>query len=106
VLTDETGRITQVTGPDPGNVLRAYCENAEGHGYLEPREVTDTVPKSREARLGVFHDPQSLTVDRAIRIRRDRQSRRWVAGDGVHPIQVLARPELPPGAFRMSLPKR
>jgi len=102
VVTDETGRITQVTGPDPGNVLRAFCKNAEGSEFFEPTEVTETVPPSREARLGVFRDLQSLTANQAIRIRRDRQTRRWVAGDGVHPVQVMRQPDLPAGALRIS----
>ena len=103
VLTDEMGRITQVTGPDPGNVLQAFCEKTTGSEFIEPIEVTETVPPSREARLGVFRDLQSLDANQAIRIRRDRQSRRWVAGDGVHPIQVMQQPDLPPGAFRTSV---
>lgn len=106
VQRDEMGRVTQVTGPDPGNVLWAYCESVEGHEFLEPMEVTETLPVSRQARLGVFRDRQSVTVDRAIRIRHDRRSRRWVAGDGVHPIQVMDRPDLPPGAFRTSVADR
>ena len=72
-------------------------------GRLEPLEVTETVPRLGTARLGVFRDYEALDRTWAIWMRRDWQTRRWVAGDGKGPIPVNEAPELPPGAFRRAV---
>jgi len=88
VLTDTRGRVTQVIGLDPRTVLLAYCGSENGSATCDPLEIMDTVPPSREVRLGTFRHPESPDTVRAISIQRNRFSRRWVAGDGEQPIPL------------------
>jgi len=105
--TDDQGRLTRLVGPDPETVLVAYCRSASGgSGFLEPLEITETVPPSRTARLGVFRDLGAFEVNRAIRIRQEWKSRRWVAGTGEDPVHVDLAPELPEDARRVPVRPR
>ena len=88
VLTDTSGRVTKVTGLDPRTVLLAYCGSENETATCDPLEIMDTVPPSREVRVGTFRDPESPDTVRAISIQRNRFSRRWVAGDGEQPIPL------------------
>jgi hypothetical protein len=103
VVTDESGRATEIAGPYPGTVLIAFCRAQGESAFFEPLEITETVPASGSARLGTFRDLDSLETPFAIRIRRDRKTRRWIAGDGKNPIPVSPAPELPPGARRLPI---
>lgn len=98
VRTDDSGQIVEIIGPDPRSVLLAYCASSPAMPRPLPIEITSTAPAMRTARLGVFLDFNSVGAARAIRIRRDSRTRRWVAGP---PIQVIDAPELPPQAIRV-----
>jgi len=103
LLEDAMGRLTRVTGPDPDTVLAAFCRHGGLVSSKQPIEVTRTKLSSSDARLGVFRDLDSLAADKAIRIRRDWKTRRWVTGDGVHPVTVRDAPSLPSAGLQASL---
>jgi hypothetical protein len=101
--TDPQGRVTQIVGPDPRSVLIAYCDSLPERA-LRPVELVEAVPPELGTRHGLFRDEEDPGPLYAIRIRRDEQTRRWVAGDGVGPIDARVAPErrapaqLPPPA--------
>ncbi len=97
---DAEGRIVEIAAPDPAGVLVAYCAAQAPTASLEPLEITETLPRLGMARLGVFRDADLPQATRAIWMRRDWRTGRWVAGDGLGPIPVREAPELPEGAFR------
>ena len=106
VRTDEAGRILEVNGPDPTSVLAAYCEAAPADLGLAPIEITNTVPRFRNARLGTFRDFAALDSDYAIRIRKDWRTGRWIAGGHESvPIQVVKAPERPVDAVGIPVAK-
>lgn len=94
ILTDSSGRMTKVVGLDARTVLHAYCGSGSDSTFCDPLEIMDTVPPSREVRLGTFHDPDWPDEVRAVSIQRDRFTRRWVAGDGKSPIRLTDLPEV------------
>lgn len=101
VRTNAEGEMVEIIGPDPVAVLLAFCESRSGVGELEPIEITETVPRLGDARLGVFRDLGSLQHPVAVWMRKDRRTRRWIAGDGKGPIPTRPAPELPPGSARI-----
>jgi len=103
VLTDEQGRVVSVSGPNPSSVLIAYCNRQDAGGKLEPLELTSTVPVYAGARLGLFRDLDHFEGPLAIRIRRDRATGRWVAGDGRSPLAAVPAPTLPEEAQRFPI---
>lgn len=103
IETDAMGRVVGIVGPDPASVLLAYCRVSR---RLMPLEVTSTAPAVRDARLGVFLDPDDPAHRYAIRIRKDRSTHRWVAQSGGVPLQVITAPELPPQAVRVPVAER
>ncbi len=100
--TDPMGRVTQIVGPDPRSVLIAYCESGLPDRSLQPVELIDAVPPELDARDGLFRNEEQPGELYAIRIRRDEQTRRWIAGDGARPIDARVAPERP--AEEVSLP--
>jgi hypothetical protein len=102
VRKDSLGRVLEVTGPDPKSVLIAYCEASESILGLSPLEITGTVPRFRNARLGLFRDLGALDSVYAIRIRKDASTGRWSAGGTSDaPIPVRPAPHLPPDVVRI-----
>ena len=101
VSRDERGEVVRVAGPDPRTVLSGYCAAGKTSVLLEPLEVLPTVPPMTGSRLGVFRDFGDLSSLFAIRIQKDRKTRRWVAGDGRRPIVHRRAPDLPPEAPRL-----
>lgn len=101
VQRDELGRVTEVSAPDPISVLRAYCASDADADRLQSLEIAATLPPFSSARLGVFRDRDELTTSWAIRIRRDRDSHRWVAGDGSGPLRRTPAPSFPDGHERV-----
>ena len=98
VRRDGEGNVVEVRGPDPASVLASFCDaSSEGPGR-EPIEITSTVPASQEARLGLFRDFSSMESAWMVRIRRDGQTGRWVAGNGLHPVYVTLAPKRQPDA--------
>jgi hypothetical protein len=90
VRLDEQGRIIQVRGPAPGDVLRAYCNAAAGTRRLEPLDTVATELKDGPAHLGLLRDPEQPSMTYAIVIREESETRRWSAGGGPEPL--VARP--------------
>jgi hypothetical protein len=90
VRMDEQGRIIQVRGPAPGDVLRAYCNAASGTRRLEALETVATELKDGPAHLGLLRDPEQPSMTYAIVIREETETRRWSAGGGPEPL--VARP--------------
>ena len=103
VLRDSEGRVTQVNGPNPMTVLEAYCEAASGTYEREPLELAQAAPPSPDQRYGIFRDFSRLESKRAIRIRQDRESQRWIVGDGRTPIRTREAPANPDTIRRASL---
>ena len=97
--TDATGQLVEVAGPDPRSVLVSFCASGRQAGRREPVEVAPAVPPSSGLRFGVFRNlEQPGTPLRAIRIRQDAKTGRWLAGDGRGPIMTEEPPPQPPGA--------
>jgi hypothetical protein len=102
VRTDEKGRVLEVVGPDPASVLVAYCEAGASVLGLAPLEITSTIPRFRTARLGLFRDRSAPDSIYAIRIRKDAETGRWIAGGkGDTPIPIKVAPNLPPDSLRI-----
>ena len=103
VLRDSDDRVTQVSGPNPMTVLKAYCEAASDTYEREPLELAQASPPTPDERFGIFRDFSRLETNRAIRISQDHESQRWVAGDGQTPIPTREAPAEPDTIRRASL---
>ncbi len=106
VRKDDEGQVIEVVGPDPKSVLLSYCNAVPGFLGFEPLSIRSTVPAFREARLGLFKDHENAGAVRAIRIRLDSRSGRWVAGSGRVPIRASDGSDLPPDASSIEISKR
>ncbi len=104
IVRDGRNRVTQVVGPSPMAVLTAYCEalSASEAYEREPLELAQTMPPTPNARFGIFRDFSRLEAPRAIRIVQDRETRRWVAGDGRRPVPTREAPDEPDTIQRVS----
>jgi hypothetical protein len=88
VTRNDLGQVVQVRAADPQSVLVGYCRVAATK-LCDPVELAMSDPPHAQLRLGIF---RGLYDMRAIRIRRDPRTGRWVAGDGKHEIHdYLAR---------------
>ena len=97
IVRDDVGRMTEISGTDPRDVLVAYCsEVVEGDQPRKPLEVAQPVPPEHGVRLGIFTDPRQRGAKFAIRIERRGGARRWSAGGNGEPVRVIKAPELPP----------
>ena len=98
--TDSTGQLVGVEGPDPRSVLIAFCSTGRHGQHRSPIEIMPAVPPNPYVRFGIFRNPdQPDAPPRAIRIRKDRESGRWIAGDGRHPVSTDPAPAHPtPGS--------
>jgi hypothetical protein len=103
VHRDLEDRLTQVVGPNPMTVLKAYCEAASDTYEREPLELAQATPPTANERFGIFRDFSRLETNRAIRISQDRETQRWVAGDGQTPIPTRDAPAEPDTIRRASL---
>lgn len=94
---DATGQLVEVTGPDPRNVLMAYCE--AGAGTRQAIEILPAVPPNPGLRYGLFYSLShgETAQQRVIPIRKDAVTGRWVAGNGRSPIVSMAPPLQPSG---------
>ena len=99
VRNDGQGRVIQIVGPDPRSVAIAFCESAGPERRFEVLDVTPSVPPDAGSRLGLIRDLDKNSFQ-TIPIRRDRETRRWVAGDGLNPIRPSTAP---PGVMRALL---
>ncbi len=97
--TDTTGQLVEVSGPDPRSVLIVFCTTGRQAGLRLPVELAPGAPPSAAQRWGLFRSvDQPGAPTRAIRIRKDPQTGRWIAGDGRTPIPTEEPPVLAPGA--------
>lgn len=103
VRRDDEGLVTQVSGSNPMTVLEAYCKAASGPYEREPLELAQATPPGPDQRYGIFRDFSRLESNRAIRIIQDRETQRWVVGDGRTPIQTREAPADPDTIRRASL---
>jgi hypothetical protein len=91
--TDSTGQVIEVVGPDPKSVLVSFCVTGTRADRREAVTVVDAVPPSLSVRLGIFRNLDRPDAPlRAIRIREDPTTNRWVAGDGRNPVPTEAAP--------------
>jgi hypothetical protein len=98
-VTDAAGQIIMVTGPDPRSVLVAFCNTGHNAGRRQAFAISPAGPPSGTARIGLFRNLEQPDAPmRAIRIRRDTRSGRWLSGDGHSPIQTESAPDLSAGA--------
>jgi len=87
VIKDSAGLPVRVSGPTPAEVLEAFCRVSSAEAVVTPVRL---IPSSiQPGRVGIFEIDGEL---RSIRIREDRASSRWVAGDGTTPIEISAAP--------------
>jgi hypothetical protein len=99
IAKDESGRVIEISGPDPTSVLLAYCLRDQ----CEPLETAAPVAAPAGVRLGIFTTHDGLGPRSAIRIQRRNGAHDWVVGDGSNPIAVAEAPDLPPGTARFPL---
>lgn len=100
VQQDETGRVLEVRGANPEAVLIAFCAAQRDPAPCDPVELATAWPGHSGVRIGIYRGFDDLSRLNAIRIRRDRRSGRWVAGDGTGPVVSYAANQL-----RMSEPR-
>jgi hypothetical protein len=87
-----SGQLSQVSGPDPSQTFTAFCMHASNARKLSPIGITQAVPPKAGERLGIVRDYADLAVPRAVKIRRDQRTRRWVIGDGASTIVPTPAP--------------
>lgn len=88
VERDPMGRVIRISGSNPQIVLDAYCRELRDGIERRPLGLSQAAPPDASERFGVFQNLSQLETDHAIRISRDRETRRWVAGDGRGPIRT------------------
>lgn len=101
VRTNEDGEIVEVVGRNPQDVLFAYCDANKETRRLEPLELAGTIPANSGTRIGVLRNHDEVDGPYAITIRRDRNSRTWVAGNGQDPLEPTLAPVFPEGTQRI-----
>lgn len=88
-----SGALAGVSGPDPGRALAAFCKHSSNVGRLSPLAVTEALPARAGERLGIVRDFTNVAVPKAVRIRQDPRTRRWLIGDGAS--QIVPAPASP-----------
>lgn len=84
------GRIIQVSGPDPWTVLASVCLAWKGE-QLQPVRVIAT--ELQPGRLGIARRAGKSDLV-TIRIKEDLAAGKWVAGDGMTPLELTPAPAL------------
>lgn len=97
---DPGGEVVALRSSDPRSLLVGYCRVGLS-AFCDPVELAYADSPDPEMRYGIFRSFLDL---RAIRIRRDRASREWVAGNGLEPIAELEMDRLHLSATRIPLP--
>ena len=82
IRSDADGRLTQLIGPTPDWVLKAFCASGLGSTGRVPVRVEKSVNGS----LGIFRESGKTS---AITILEDDHSNSWVAGNGADPIRAI-----------------
>jgi hypothetical protein len=82
VERDARGRVTRITAAKPELVMDAICGQVTPSGFCTTREIAQIIAGYPDVKIGRFTDPSDLSKTWTVRLRRDRSSRRWSAGDG------------------------
>jgi hypothetical protein len=82
VRRNDLGQVVEIRAADPRSVLVGYCKVMTAK-LCDPVELALSDPPHAQLRFGIY---RGLDEMRAIRIRREPESGRWVAGDGTHEI--------------------
>lgn len=90
VQWDGKGRIIQVSGPDPTAVLASFCL-AWKEEKLQPVRVIAT--ELQPGRLGIARRAGDSDLV-SIRMKEDLAAGKWVAGDGMTPLEPMPAPAM------------
>jgi len=91
VLVDNYGRPLRVSAMEAASVLRAYCAVDAKHRY----ESVELVPADDRAggdMLGLLRRTGRKDALLSILVRDEQASHRWVAGDGITPLEPQPAP--------------
>ena len=69
---------------------------------LEPLGLAASIPPYPGSRLGLFRDIENNNTIRAISIRKNGNTGRWVVGNGRRPIVTRQFDELPPDTLEVA----
>jgi hypothetical protein len=86
--TDADGRLTRIDGNSPLGVLEAFCAAEGAENACEPLEILPTRPPRSGVKIGVLRKPWQSDRRYAIWIRRNQQTGKWFAGNGLKPLQA------------------
>jgi len=96
--TESSGRLAEISAPDPRHALLAFCAHPANGGKLTPLALAQALPQNGGERLGIVRDMDDLSSLKAVKIRRDGRTHQWVIGDASRPIVLDPVPTFPPGA--------
>jgi len=99
IVRDEDGQVVEIRASDPGAVLTGFCQSSS-EGLCEPVELAWSDPPHAEKRFGIYRSFYDL---RAIEIRRDPSTRKWVAGNGRNTIDDYLAHELRMSGRRLAI---
>lgn len=85
ILLDESGAMTQVSGPNPTDVLETFCSHPWNQSRYAFRSIAPGVVPSAGERIGLVLD-RDRNATMSILISRDARTRRWRMGSGQGPI--------------------
>jgi hypothetical protein len=88
VERDANDRVTRMTAAKPEQVMDAICDQVAPSGFCATREIAQIIAGFPDIKIGRFTDATDLSKTWTVRLRRDRRSRRWSAGDGQRPLMA------------------
>jgi hypothetical protein len=95
---EASGQLSEIAAPDARQALIAFCKHPSNRGKLTPLAIGPTVPRSAGERLGLIRDADDVAAVKAVRIRRDIRTNRWIIGVPWRPVELEKAPILPPGS--------
>jgi hypothetical protein len=87
---DDLGRLDEISGSDPQDVLVTYCAVAGNEKPYTPLEISDVEPPQDGVKLGIFRESARGRSKQAIRIWRGNDSEVWFAGGKGEPITAVS----------------
>jgi len=78
VRRDLAGKVVAIGAISPLDVLTEFCATYDPPGTCQPLEVVSLKPARVGVRIGVFRDLSHVGRTYAVRIRRDRTTRKWI----------------------------
>jgi hypothetical protein len=97
VRQNDLGQVVEVRASSPGSVLVGFCRTMMSTACY-PAELAWSDPPHSHLRLGLYRNEVTM---RAIQIRRDPDTRQWVAGDGREEIDDFLASSLRMGGNRL-----